>query len=1552
MAETLKIDIDVSAAKASIDALKREIGTLEGSIAESATKASAAIDKLTGAFDALKTLQISASVGTNLQAIQMALQGINVGNVGQIATQLDKLSKIDVSKLTTTIQSLSTAVSSKLSGQLQGIATGLSNLGGDGSVGKLATDLNRLAKVDVAKVKINVEALAIALAGLKLPPGLDAAAKTLGSLADAAKNASGALKAVRAPADATTAAISSINRELINAAGFSLGFSTTLGGLFSAFQKLSTITGSAGGAIKAFTASLGPVGTALAAIAVGIAAFSTIKQIFGPLVDETVRVTDGLASFKAGLDGAFGRLGAGTQAFAALRQTVKETGGNLEDSVKNFKQFAIATNAAGFSLDQANTLFKQFSIGLRGTGADSVQTGNAFRALTQILSKGTVQAEELRGQLSEALPGGLQTAATALGVTTAELDKLLKSGSLLATDLLPKLGAQLAKQYTASLNSQLNTSTVKLNEYATAIFDLTAAFGGGFLGGLTGGFAAGLDKINDALKSEGLKAFVALIGDLAGVLTNVVLSAIGGFGEGLAAILTVVSNAFSIIKQLVGVFYDFDKSGQSNNTTMRILSSTISSLVGALTVYYTLSKAVQLIELLRSGTLLKGVAAFGANVKAIALSSVANVAYSRTAAAAGISATTLATRVGVLTTAFRLLSLSNPVTAALTVATVAFTLFGDSITNGVTKLVNYSRAADTTGKAIDGLRSNASVIKESVDTANLSLAKTPEILVSSVESIFSYESAVKRAKAQQDEFKDANDTLKDSLRKGQTELKLAAIQQQEYASTLNKASIENRAAKLAVDDGANAAKNSFDAYTRNKTALDANIKSTEGYKRAARGVKTEQASLKAESQGLASASKQNAIAIERSAVALGEQRRATATSAIAIRKIIEANNESAESNKRFGVSLSEQGQALAAQLVIFGQTKEAAGKLASEYERLTRTQAEKNKIIQEEINKNEQAIALNNNQVDNLQKVQVAELARLDVLEKLGKGAEAEAVSLRKNTADRAALTNKTQESTAALALYNASAAIYIKNVGGQAVSFAELTKKAAELTKETGKLVTVSDLQAAAAKRGEDALAKTGVSVDAAKTKTGSFGDVLKDSIAAIGAGFDKLVNIGKGFNDTVIKVTGVTTAFTGLSTAAGPLKSAAEGLTISFPAIAGGLERINTVAPTVGAGFGTIVAPLTSISGVAELLKLSIPEIASGFEKMNASVPALVEPTAGLATSFEKLAQQGSGLATLQTAFEMLLQNLLDSQDAIGQVTEGMKALATEVSNTSTGFSNAIKNIESYRSALDSLLDKIGQVISRLNDMREAASAASSAANSAGGGGNIPTQRYGGLATEAVESTRVRDMSVFKNAPQFRDGTSNTSQFSSTLPGGGIPSILHPNEAVVPLAKGRSIPVQLDLPTATQQPSMDTSALESVTAALTQAVTGLSSSVMAVSQVAVSPSQAATAASDSSSAMATTYQEQTRAIEALTQTVAQAQTVNTQAMTTPQVQPSREIQTGRYTERATQNTNNQNTTNNQQVNVEIQVNASDADSFKRTEDQMTKRLSEKLIRVTRRNG
>jgi tape measure domain-containing protein len=69
----------------------------------------------------------------------------------------------------------------------------------------------------------------------------------------------------------------------------------------------------------------------------------------------------------------------------------------------------------------------------------------------------------------------------------------------------------------------------------------------------------------------------------------------------------------------------------------------------------------------------------------------------------------------------------------------------------------------------------------------------------------------------------------------------------------------------------------------------------------------------------------------------------------------------------------------------------------------------------------------------------------------------------------------------------------------------------------------------------------------------------------------------------------------------------------------------------------------------------------------------------------------------------------------------------------------------------------------------------------------GNLPTQQF-------------REGGVPKSLGSFSEGLKNTNVLPKKLAGGGIPVTVHPNEAIVPLSKGRSIPVDIRTPRPSQ--------------------------------------------------------------------------------------------------------------------------------------------------------
>lgn len=128
--------------------------------------------------------------------------------------------------------------------------------------------------------------------------------------------------------------------------------------------------------------------------------------------------------------------------FAA--QFSDQIGQGVTETLKQYTGFAAgAQNSLGYQGTQ--DFYKNAAVFGRIRGLDAEQLKGIMTAFTQMASKGRVQAEELRGQLGDRLPGAEQMFADALGVNTQQLDALMKSGKLLSKDVLPRVSAQMKK---------------------------------------------------------------------------------------------------------------------------------------------------------------------------------------------------------------------------------------------------------------------------------------------------------------------------------------------------------------------------------------------------------------------------------------------------------------------------------------------------------------------------------------------------------------------------------------------------------------------------------------------------------------------------------------------------------------------------------------------------------------------------------------------------------------------------------------------------------------------------------------------------------------------------------------------------------------------------------------------------------------------------------------------------------------------------------------------------------------------------------------------------
>ena len=105
-------------------------------------------------------------------------------------------------------------------------------------------------------------------------------------------------------------------------------------------------------------------------------------------------------------------------------------------ATQQFTKLNAAARASGFSVAEVEEVYRGLAAANTALGGDSQKLQGILLATQQVFSKGKVQAEELRGQIGERLPGAFALFAKAVGKTPAELDKALERGEVSLQDFV------------------------------------------------------------------------------------------------------------------------------------------------------------------------------------------------------------------------------------------------------------------------------------------------------------------------------------------------------------------------------------------------------------------------------------------------------------------------------------------------------------------------------------------------------------------------------------------------------------------------------------------------------------------------------------------------------------------------------------------------------------------------------------------------------------------------------------------------------------------------------------------------------------------------------------------------------------------------------------------------------------------------------------------------------------------------------------------------------------------------------------------------------------
>jgi tape measure domain-containing protein len=1377
--------------------------------------------------------------------------------LGKLSTSSDQLvSKLGALGNVDSLTKLNSALNSMPPTSLSQVAAGINNL--NSSMGRLSTDA--ISAVNASLSQLAGANTAQAAQGIS---NIAAAANSLGGSTAGIQSLGSAVTGLHAPTDVAGLNFNKLSSQIKQSISEMSGMSSTSTQMAAMlYQANLNLNAMSEGFSKATGNSIG-LSKALLTLAVA----NVIKEVAvaaGELIRPFYEAATAVNSFKTALDASLGS-GAGAKGFAELREIANSTGGSIQAMSKNFSSFKISAEGANLSAAVTAQTFKGFSTAFTALGVSTQGQELSFRALSQMMSKGKITAEELKGQLGEQMPNAMGTFAKAMGMSTAGFEKMLSTGNVVAAELLPKVGAALLKDYSGGLSAQLVKLPAQLNIFSNGLMEVQAAIGNGNILGILDPLANGLRLINDALNTEGLRYAAGAISDLVGVFLNLasvvgggLISGFLGFFAALGAIAQMVGSALRSMVEFAVSLVTVGDATKNTSTFFGVLTGTFSTLLGYV------SQAVGVF-----GGLLASLAAGAAGV------AVLTAAYRGLAFIIGLTnPLILAAGIVIGATVF-VVKAATEAKKALTAETEK--LAAASSTGAQTSAVyagaikNIETAAKSGAGELAALgeshRSMAAMTTESARTIRL----MEEAVKNNERALKSNAASEREAEVRQRDliraFEDEETALKRSTKENSERAKTVTLTTKEltsYADANTKAINTTNAATKATAESTAHLNGASGAASRNASAL-----SGMGSSAVSAGASTAQLST---GMGVAAS---NSIAL-----AEGTRRARTATEELSdAKKNVIRDFEDARSRndsyrdslgtmaeklksakdemEKFGYILDNSTRALTTNLVAGGLSEKQAGTYAAAIARLMDTEkaredagkdrvarlkeetmslgeavrgtaealdaeqkfldaklksgqlsAEQHKVMQKTLDLERDTVkSVNDMRTAKIQEAAAVQAltiwrkgdmslneAALEVAKHMKAAGEGE-VDVQKAVADATKMSTETKTAAAAasdtLKTAKEKEADAIKKAVGESTRATESAKQASEAMAQTAP--ALADSSAGWGKL-NTALAQVATSSATTATSLG----LITESITAMST---TLPLIPEAANN-------VSEAFKTLSIVSLEVEAVATPLAAALTSAAAALAPMATSVPLIVEGFKGLTEPMSGATDEFERLNETAPSVSLSFEKLSTSftaistaLPAMVPGLVGTADQIDRISEKADAFAGVVSSVNNLGSALGTLADAAIKNAEPFATLATNLGLVAISLEGGGPKADVFGDRLAALRAKVAELTTSLNEMKTAADAALEASGKAGGstsgsvdgGVNAGSGRMGGLSGGLPQSVAVSG-SAFSSAPQLAAGTANTSKLvSGAVGGGGIPTILHPNEAVIPLTKGRSVPVEL---------------------------------------------------------------------------------------------------------------------------------------------------------------
>lgn len=263
---------------------------------------------------------------------------------------------------------------------------------------------------------------------------------------------------------------------------------------------------------------------------------------------------------------------------------------------QSYTKFAVSAKAVGLSLNDSKFIFESVAKAGRVFHLSQDDMEGVFRALEQMLSKGQVYAEELRGQLGERLPAAFALFAKGMDMTTAQLSKAMDNGEISGEAVI-----NFAREQAKAVDAQLATAEKGVDAMeararnAMTMFKLALADSG-----FIEAYVQMLNKITDFLNSEDGKQAAQNLGTAFSKAADAVVFLTENI-DGLITVLGVLAGLKAVgflvglyenAKKLIPVINTLSKVGQGIITFLEGMASKMIAAGGAAGVLGTALKGL------------------------------------------------------------------------------------------------------------------------------------------------------------------------------------------------------------------------------------------------------------------------------------------------------------------------------------------------------------------------------------------------------------------------------------------------------------------------------------------------------------------------------------------------------------------------------------------------------------------------------------------------------------------------------------------------------------------------------------------------------------------------------------------------------------------------------------------------------------------------------------------------------------------------------------------------------------------------------------------------